>query len=349
LPKLAIVVAAYRAEKTIGRTVESLLACRGGENARVIVVDDGSDDATIANAECGMRIVGPHTPRLRSGQAPTDRTEQSPAGSSSAAVSAAPRDAPRNSLIPNPQSPIPAVEILRLPHVGRPAALNAGIKAAEGCEIVLFTDADCVVPPSWIDDLLAELGDYDGVGGNLLPGERTAVELAKVLRYVHEFERGADLAPPYAGVCLNGNNMAIRRAALVAVGGFDESFLHGADADLTRRLLDAGFRLRRTTGAVTTHLKVDGLRDFLRTMHKRGSTVRFGMKSGEENAWTLARALLSPWKWLLADLANVPRLAALGPPLRRARMWAAPWVNLAAGFANAVGRIHYYRRFRREG
>lgn len=291
---VSIVIAAYQAAATIGRTVDSLLACHGIDHARVLVVDDGSTDDT---ADLAAR---------------------------------------------------PGVEVIRAPHVGRAAALNRGIAAADG-EVVLFTDADCVVPPSWLEDTLAELGDDDGIGGNLVPSRHTAVELAKVLRYVEEFERGVTLARRYTGVCLNGNNMAVRKTALDAVGGFDETFVHGADADLTRRLLAGGFRLRRTTATCVTHLKVDTLASFLRTMWRRGSTVRFGMKSGDENALTLAHALLlSPPKWLVVDLIRTPRLAVLGPAGRTPRAWLAPWINLLGGLATGLGRIAFYRRFRRE-
>jgi glycosyltransferase involved in cell wall biosynthesis len=292
MTKVSIVVAAYNAALTIGRTVDSLLACRDAEKSQIIVVDDGSTDDTAARAAR------------------------------------------------------PGLHVESLPHAGRSAALNRGLALAEG-EIVLFTDADCLVPPGWIADISAALGDFAGVGGNLLPSRGTAVELAKVLRYIHEFETGRDLAGAYDGVCLNGNNMALRRNALEAVGGFDEGFIHGADADLTRRLLAAGHRLHRTTAVTVTHLKVDDLGGFLRTMHKRGSTVRFGMKSGDENALTLTRGLFaSPLKGFLHDAAAVPRLRALGPIAAGPARLLAPLVGLLGGLATGLGRIHYYRRFK---
>jgi len=295
MTQVSIVVAAYQASRTVGRTVASLAACEGAEGAQILVVDDGSTDGTAEAATAA------------------------------------------------------GATVVRAPHAGRAAALNRGLAAATG-EVVLFTDADCVVPQTWIATTLAELGDFAGVGGNLLPGRPTAVELAKILRYVEEFETDRVLAGRYEGVCLNGNNMALRKAALDVVGGFDEGFVHGADADLTRRLLEAGFRLRRTTATHVTHLTFDSLGSFLRTMWKRGSTVRFGMKSGNENAVTLARALLlSPWKWLAIDLVRVPRLRVLGPDGSAARAWSAPWINLLGGVATGLGRVAYYRRFRRDG
>jgi glycosyltransferase involved in cell wall biosynthesis len=242
----------------------------------------------------------------------------------------------------------PGVEVLRLPHVGRAAALNDGIKAASG-DVLLFTDADCVVPPDWIETTLAELAGWDGVGGNLVPSRWTVVEQAKILRYVHEFEREAVLEGRYRGVCLNGNNMALKRQALLAVVGFDEKFLHGADADLTRRLLAGGFRLRRTVRTRVMHRKTDTLGSFLRTMWRRGSTIRFGMKNFEEDGWTLLRALVfSPLKWLAVDLFRVRRLMALDAAAHELRAWLAPWVNLLGGWATGLGRVYYYLKFRRE-
>lgn len=240
------------------------------------------------------------------------------------------------------------VRLLRREHQGRAAALNAGLQAAHGTWI-FFTDADCLAPENWYRDTLALLSDYDGIGGNLRPSAYTAVELAKVLRYIEEFEHDIVLAGAYDGVCLNGNNMMIRRTALTAIGGFDQGYLHGADADLTRRLLTHGYRLLRTTQTHTIHLKVDTLRSFLRTMWRRGSTVRFGLAAGTENARTLWRALLlSPLKWLLVDLVRVPRLRVLGDEVRGGRAWLAPWINLLGGWTTGLGRIHFYRRFRRE-
>jgi len=295
MSKVSIIVPAYQAATTIGRTVDSLLACPGGREAQILIVDDGSTDGT---GDAASR---------------------------------------------------PGVEVLRIPHAGRPAALNRGIAAASG-EILFFTDADCLVPPDWLDGLSTALGDGDGAGGNLVPQRFTVIEAAKILRYLDEFQEDRTLTGAYAGVCLNGNNMAIRRRALAAAGGFDETFLHGADADLTARLLAAGCRLRRVRQPRVTHLKIEALAGYLRTCWRRGSTVRFGMKNGRENVGTLIRALLlSPLKWLLRDFRRVPDLLRLEFNLTRARAWLAPWVNFLGGLTTGLGRIAYYRRFRKGG
>ena len=39
-------------------------------------------------------------------------------------------------------------------------------------------------------------------------------------------------------------NLAFRREAFDAVGGFDEAFAYGSDVDFSWRLIDAGYRIR---------------------------------------------------------------------------------------------------------
>jgi cellulose synthase/poly-beta-1,6-N-acetylglucosamine synthase-like glycosyltransferase len=240
--------------------------------------------------------------------------------------------------------------VIEIPHAGRAAALNRGIAAAAG-DVVLFTDADCEVPPDWAGTLLSLLErdpSLTGVGGNMLPRTPTAVEVAKVLPYLHEFAHDQVLEGRYRSTCLNGNSMAIRRAALVDVGGFAEGYLHGADADLTRRLLGSGHRLLRTTRAPVVHLKQERLAAYLRTRFARGSTVRFAM---EERA-VRPVDLLRPLARGIGDLARDHHRLRELPVLRRriplrARLLA-PWVALLGAWVNAAGQVRYYRRFRRE-
>ncbi|MCL4234992.1 MAG: glycosyltransferase [Deltaproteobacteria bacterium] len=238
--------------------------------------------------------------------------------------------------------------VLRLPRRGRAAALNSGVAAATG-DLILFTDSDCVVPEGWAGQLagLVKSG-YDGVGGNLLPSAWNAVETAKILRYIHEFERDAELTGDYTRWCLNGNNMAIRKSALQAVGGFDEGYLHGADADLTRRLLRAGFRLLRTRSVTTTHLKIDNLASFRRTFYMRGSAVRFAMTEKPLGLRAWASAAISPVRRALGDYARVTAMKRLFPQIAWTALLAAPLAHALADWSAARGQRDFYRRFRAE-
>lgn len=240
------------------------------------------------------------------------------------------------------------VTLLRVEHKGRAGALNAGLdKITDG--LVLFTDADCIVTTDWVGKHIKffQKDHWGGVGGNLLPSKLSVVETAKVLRYVHEFEEDISLKGKYVGVCLNGNNMAILYEALKEVGGFDESYIHGADADLTQRLLSKGYRLLRTTKITTTHMKVDSISSFLSTCFLRGSTVRFHR---QEPVRVFRSLILSPLKNFVLDVKNISRLKVFDAK----RSWvmtglSAAIINLFAAWVNTAGKIYFNRKFNRRG
>jgi GT2 family glycosyltransferase len=243
------------------------------------------------------------------------------------------------------------VEIIQTGHVGRAAALNIGIRQAKG-DLILFTDSDCIVPTDWVaryKKLFAEK-DLAGIGGNLWPSRFSVVETAKVLRYVHEFDHDHLLEGGYTQFCLNGNNMGIRKQALDEIGGFDENYHHGADADLSRRLLASGFRLLRTRKITTTHLKVDSLASFLRTSFHRGSTIRFDSGNTMGGPALFLHACFSSLKNFVKDIAAVPKLSVFGlSGSMPAKGTLAALVNLLAAFWNGAGRWYYAEQFRKGG
>ncbi len=239
------------------------------------------------------------------------------------------------------------VKIISSKHVGRPAALNLGIKKAKG-DILLFTDADCVAPKNWVGKLvnLFLTGQYSGVGGNLMPSIYNVAEVAKVLRYIHEFERDYVLNGHYTRFCLNGNNMAILKEAMVSVGNFNESYFHGADADLTRRLLKNGHKLLRVKDINTTHLKVDSPLSFLKTSFKRGSTIIFSKKERDFSLGIIfPMFILSPGKYFIKDVLAIKKLSLFD---KKKSWWllgiGAAFLNFAGAYFNGAGQIYYLKR-----
>src|SRR3989344_6833368 len=49
---------------------------------------------------------------------------------------------------------------------------NLGIKNSK-YNLIAFTDADCIVPKSWLKDLISEVKDYDCLGGRIKDPEGT--------------------------------------------------------------------------------------------------------------------------------------------------------------------------------
>lgn len=124
---------------------------------------------------------------------------------------------------------------------GPGAARNLGWRAARN-PLVWFVDADCVAAPDALDLLVPHLDDprvaaVSGSYGNLRPGS-----LLPTLIHEEIIER--HLAMSVEVDFLATFNVLYRREALERVGGFDERFLKGQDAELSFRVMEAGWTLR---------------------------------------------------------------------------------------------------------
>jgi histidinol-phosphate phosphatase family protein len=131
------------------------------------------------------------------------------------------------------------LRVLRSGGRGPAAARNVGWRAAEA-DWVAFLDDDVEVSADWWPALLADLAgqppEVAGVQGRItvpLPADRRPTD----------FERST---AGLAGARWITADLAYRRSALQAVGGFDERFrrAYREDSDIALRMLDAGYRLR---------------------------------------------------------------------------------------------------------
>lgn len=212
---------------------------------------------------------------------------------------------------------------LRQDNQGAAAARNRGIREASG-DVVAFTDDDCLVPPDWLARLAdgyARHPEVVGVGGRLV-AEASALRASAVARYEERVGRevfGAGEEEALGGFeCPAGgtNNMSYRRATLLEVDGFDEGFpprVWGEDADLKRRITDAGGRLLYVPVTVV-HLRDYALRPFLRQCVERGrGEAHFRLKHDGRRGWAahLRRLATAPLKLLAAPLRRDPALRAV--------------------------------------
>ncbi|HEV3378877.1 MAG TPA: glycosyltransferase, partial [Thermoleophilaceae bacterium] len=123
---------------------------------------------------------------------------------------------------------------------GPAAARNAGWRDA-AAEWVVFLDDDVVVPEGWREALAEDLaGLPEHVAGSQ---GRIVVPLPRDRRPT-DWERNVSGLESARWATAD---MAYRRSALAAVGGFDERFprAYREDADLGLRLVEAGYEIRR--------------------------------------------------------------------------------------------------------
>ncbi len=160
--------------------------------------------------------------------------------------------------VPRERGPRCRVTVLRHDRAKGPAAArNAGLRAAT-TEFVAFLDSDVVPRSGWLEVVLGHFSDPEValVAPRVVALDPEANALA---RYEHT-RSSLDLGRREAAVHSGGRisyvpsaALLVRRQALLAVGGFDESLHVAEDVDLCWRLEQAGRRLRYEPAAHVAH------------------------------------------------------------------------------------------------
>lgn len=150
---------------------------------------------------------------------------------------------------------------------GPGAARNIGWHAA-ACPLVWFVDADCVAEPDALSLLLPHMDDpiVGGVGGSY--GTMTADNLLSCLIHEEIVERHRAMSTRVD--FLATFNVIYRRSILEQIGGFDERYLKAQDAELSFRVMNAGYELRFELRSRVRHYHPTRWAGYLRTQRRQG-------------------------------------------------------------------------------
>jgi GT2 family glycosyltransferase len=185
----------------------------------------------------------------------------------------------------DPQSVVVAerhgARVLALPRPQGPnAARNAGWEAAAG-ELIVFVDDDVSAPPTWLPALLAAAAatpERDVFAGPIRAaieggGPRACGREQPPITTLEHGPADVDVAVGWSA------NLAIRRAALETVGGFDETIPVGAgdEEEWQERHRSTGGHVCYVAAVVLDHPRVGAdatLRALARAQYHRGRAAR---------------------------------------------------------------------------
>lgn len=223
--------------------------------------------------------------------------------------------APPERLPPNVQ-----VHVCNTP--GSYAARNEGIARARG-EWLVFTDADCLPQPDWLENLIMHVGAsgqppaliagaISMVGHHPKPNAYAMYDLVKGIPQALYVSRG------YAATA----NLAMSAAVVRSLNGFDATRFAGSDADLCRRAVAAGHRLVYVPGAIVEHPARDTWQALvIKARRTKGGQLTTGAR--QRRLFLLLRTFTPPliafWRFLHARHAPLPyRLIAI---VIQVRIW----------------------------
>ena len=240
--------------------------------------------------------------------------------------------------------------VVRHEHARGPAAArNTGWRGAT-TELIAFLDADCDPQPDWLEHLLPHFGDPAVAAVAPRIATSTPATLpAALARYEQArptLDRGdqeAIVRPRSPVPFVPTAALVVRRSALEAIGGFDETLRFGEDVDLVWRLADAGWTVRYDPSVTVTHPSRPTAGDWLRQRFDYGTSAA---PLARRHGRAVAPLAMSPWSllsWALEGTGHVVAGAAVAagttarlvPRLDGLRH---PWTEAA----RLAGRGHLY-------
>ena len=213
-------------------------------------------------------------------------------------------------------------------------ARNEGIRRSGG-EIIAFIDDDAVAHPRWVAEMV-ETFDREGptcggVGGRVINENDLGRPVQAFNNVINDLGQPDEirLAPAThndpEGTVFNyymGANMAFRREALLAVGGFDETYFYlYEDADMSVSVIKAGYRIVHHARAMVHHFPAIShnrksryeVNYFAISRQQLYFSLKFSKRKASECLWGVAKSYniwLQIWTRQLREKKMTPRMVA---------------------------------------
>jgi glycosyltransferase involved in cell wall biosynthesis len=146
------------------------------------------------------------------------------------------------------------------PGLGRNAGWRSG-----SAPLVQFLDSDTIVDPEWFRKAVARM--RDARFGALIGFRRELHPERSIYNWIGDLEWNG---PVGESDCFGGD-VLLRREALEATGGYDETLVGGEDPELSRRIIRAGWKIERIDAVMTRHdLAMTTVKQYLKRAYRSG-------------------------------------------------------------------------------
>jgi mycofactocin glycosyltransferase len=181
---------------------------------------------------------------------------------------------------------------------GPAAARNDGWRAATE-PLVAFVDANCEPEPGWLDHLLPHFADPQvaAVAPRIVPAGPAASRVLGAYEAVTSpldlGRREAIVRPRSPVAYVPTAALVVRRSALEALNGFDETLKVGEDVDFIWRLVASGSTVRYEPRATVRHPIRPTWSAWLAQRYRYGTSAA---PLARRHGSAVAPAVVSPWK-----------------------------------------------------
>ena len=169
------------------------------------------------------------------------------------------------------------IRVITTNGLGPALARNIAVSKTQK-DFIAFADADCVVRPDWLTNLVGEFSKADttyvAIGGAQLTHphanhwdrfhSKFMERMGFISDYIHQNQDIREVN--HNPTC----NVLYQRAVLEEIGGFDDELWPCEDLDLDIRLKKKGYRLLFTPLAKIEHHRPDSFRKFMKMMFRYG-------------------------------------------------------------------------------
>lgn len=141
------------------------------------------------------------------------------------------------------------------------AARNTAFKNARN-EFVAALDSDCVAAPDWLEKLMNDSSESTvaGAGGRLIGCKFSIADKWRESHMIQDWGSQKMENP----VFLYGSNTVYRKSIITKIGLYNELYTTNyEDCDVSRRLMQRGFRLIYNPSATATHLRRDSVKSVI--------------------------------------------------------------------------------------